>query len=957
MLSSFVAARQAALGSAVSSLASSAAWRNQASGIGLEVASCVRGDALFGQASSQQSPPPSAAANGAQHAGLVVAAEVDACTSCNGTEPCLGSASAAGSTPATLMRPQPWDRLMPSATTTSAAGGFRCLHSSAAASGAAATAASAARSAAAAAQGAAAAAAGGGRGRAGRQQPLSPHASEFQRRFFQLINSGADAATATGASAADTYTTSSQAVRMLLAWLEEGRTAFAEEQQQQLAAAIEGGTAAAAAAAAGANGVAAPYRLEQQVIDRAMEVLWRLYYREDLLVKRGGGHEGGSSGVEGPMGLRELMTAAEGLAAAAPAMGLTFKRQHYDLLLELYNKQSYVDPGLGRGLAQRLLAVRQQMVQQMLPVSQVSLNHILFAVRRDPEMTSAAKISTALKLIERDLPVVAAGGGSSPAPSDTLLRMLQTSLHALMRDAAKEGDWPAYHKFEAVLISRTRQLPPYDVLLEALTRAAAGGKRGLAAGLMAQMEQTDAFRQQQLQQQLLQLAPPATITAAASAEKPSPERRELEQTRKQVAWLRDEVRMQGRQEADSLKILMRLAVAEKDEQLANKVYDRIRDVLWRHLDATARFIAFSDAMSLGSSPSAASSSSATPATASSSSAEGAADPALGESAASSSSSSAAAATASGEEEAEAEEGGAPIGAVDPSLGLAAVAAARPAPADATLALLPLSLARRDWRRVVELVVGLAELQALYRRQASPSDLTWLVGGDSSAMERSSSAYGGLGPLSEVLMGSDADTVGYYSELLRCIAAAAAPGTAAAPFGGSALPFGPALRAAAARRDLSSVAEIVRQMRGLGCRPDADSYAAVIDASLRAGKPERVAGLLELMAEERMYPNAAVWEVQLAAAAEAGDSAGLTSVAQAALAEADKGRVSKRGVAAIRAEVLAAASAAAESRGDSRAAAALSLLRSRSRELADVEAREQQQRQQRRYMQQQQRQGG
>ncbi len=72
------------------------------------------------------------------------------------------------------------------------------------------------------------------------------------------------------------------------------------------------------------------------------------------------------------------------------------------------------------------------------------------------------------------------------------------------------------------------------------------------------------------------------------------------------------------------------------------------------------------------------------------------------------------------------------------------------------------------------------------------------------------------------------------QLLSRVGAAAAAG-AAAPFTGSAVPFGPPLRAAAARADAASVSGIVKQMRGLRCGPRADSYVAVVEASLRAGK--------------------------------------------------------------------------------------------------------------------------
>eukprot|EP00198_Chlamydomonas_reinhardtii_P007370 XP_001696706.1 predicted protein [Chlamydomonas reinhardtii] len=84
-----------------------------------------------------------------------------------------------------------------------------------------------------------------------------------------------------------------------------------------------------------------------------------------------------------------------------------------------------------------------------------------------------------------------------------------------------------------------------------------------------------------------------------------------------------------------------------------------------------------------------------------------------------------------------------------------------------------------------------------------------------------------GPLSEQLIASEAATVAYYSE-----------------------------------------------MRELGCVPTADSYAAVIDASYRAGKPERVPGLLALMAEEGLSPSAAVWELQLRASRGDGRAAAL-----------------------------------------------------------------------------------
>ncbi len=74
-------------------------------------------------------------------------------------------------------------------------------------------------------------------------------------------------------SEAMAHTTNSQAVRMLLAWLEEGRVTANTAHQQEREAAAAAGKPAPAAPPPGA--VAAPYRLDQQIVDRAMEVLWR----------------------------------------------------------------------------------------------------------------------------------------------------------------------------------------------------------------------------------------------------------------------------------------------------------------------------------------------------------------------------------------------------------------------------------------------------------------------------------------------------------------------------------------------------------------------------------------------------------------------------------------------------------------------------------------------------------
>lgn len=58
---------------------------------------------------------------------------------------------------------------------------------------------------------------------------------------------------------------------MLLAWLEEGRETAATEHQQQHSTTADAATARSLPPFT----VAPPYRLEQQIIDRAMEILWR----------------------------------------------------------------------------------------------------------------------------------------------------------------------------------------------------------------------------------------------------------------------------------------------------------------------------------------------------------------------------------------------------------------------------------------------------------------------------------------------------------------------------------------------------------------------------------------------------------------------------------------------------------------------------------------------------------
>ncbi|GLI60165.1 hypothetical protein VaNZ11_002229 [Volvox africanus] len=769
-----------------------------------------------------------------------------------------------------------------------------------------------------------------------RQQQLSPHAYEFQRRFFQLVNSGFTAAMAStsdggssggsdSAAEAVAHTTNSQAIRMLLAWLEEGRMTAAAEHQQ---AAAEGEGSAAAAPSLPARplpgAVAAPYRLDQQVIDRAMEVLWRLYHREGLQTarKRGGAdndHSGSAAAggtaapVGGPMGLGELLNAAEGLAAAAPAMGLTFKRPHYELLVELYGKRALQEPSSRRGLAQRLLAVRQQMVQQLMPLSQSSLNTVLQAVRTDPLANTPTKLRWALRLVERDLPVLPLVGAAANTPTSTtstnparglaradagIIPPLQQTLGFLLRTAAREADWSAYSKLEAALVCRTRAPPPYEVLLEALHAASAAGGSGsrLALGFLAQIEQLEAKGQQTTgshQQQQKR---------GSGWFQQQQQGAHQQQPQQQQRWQEWEAENRLDRELRSLRQLVHIGVEQGDEQLAKKSYDRLRRQFWREHPAVA--IATAKA--------------ATAPVAAKEMKEAAAGAVVARGTEGDS---------SGDGEVEDAAKAIPVAAQGYAVVLEA-AETCPAPPGATLELLSLALSRHDWRGVLDHVAALAELQSLVQR--SRGLVGRLLLEDTGTLEGLTSAYGGLGAVSQALIRSEDDTVAYYTELLRRVGAAAAAG-AAAPFAGSSVPFGPPLRAAAARADLSSVAAIVRQMRELHCGPGPDSYAAVVEASLRSGKPERVPGLIGLMLDEELVPTAPLWNVQLKTATEAGDVGALITVSEQALSLAEENRRARQGIADINEEVLATASSLAESRADSRAAAAIKLLRLRGEE--------------------------
>ncbi|GIL59220.1 hypothetical protein Vafri_13905 [Volvox africanus] len=775
-----------------------------------------------------------------------------------------------------------------------------------------------------------------------RQQQLSPHAYEFQRRFFQLVNSGFTAAMAStsdgsssggsdSAAEAVAHTTNSQAIRMLLAWLEEGRMTAAAEHQQ---AAAEGEGSAAAAPSLSARplpgAVARPYRLDQQVIDRAMEVLWRLYHREGLQTarKRAGNAEndhsstataaGAATAVGGPMGLGELLNAAEVLAAAAPAMGLTFKRQHYELLVELYGKRALQEPSSRRGLAQRLLAVRQQMVQQLMPLSQSSLNTVLQAVRTDPLVNTPTKLTWALRLVERDLPVLPLVGAVAPTPTSTtssanparsparadagIIPPLQQTLSFLLRTAAREADWSAYSKLEAALVCRTRAPPPYEVLLEALHAASAAGGSGsrLALGFLAQIEQLEAKGQQTTgSRQQLQKRGSGRYQQQHGAHQQQPQQ--------QQRWQEWEAENRLDRELRSLRQLVHVGVEQGNEQLAKKSYDRLRRQFWREHPAVAIATAAAAKVKAAAAPGA-----------SKEMKEVAAGAVVAEGTEEES---------SGDGEVEDAAKAIPVAAQGYAVVLEA-AEMCPAPPGATLELLSLALSRRDWTGVLDNVAALAELQSLVQR--SRGLVGRLLLEDTGTLEGLTSAYGGLGAVSQALILSEDDTVAYYTELLRRVGAAAAAG-AAAPFAGSSVPFGPPIRAAAARADLSSVAAIVRQMRELHCGPGPDSYAAVVEASLRSGKPERVPGLIGLMLDEELVPTAPLWDVQLKTATEAGDVGALITVSEQALSLAEENRRARQGIANINEEVLAAASSLAESRADSRAAAAIKLLRLRGEE--------------------------
>ncbi|GIL84068.1 hypothetical protein Vretifemale_12781, partial [Volvox reticuliferus] len=787
-----------------------------------------------------------------------------------------------------------------------------------------------------------------------RQQPLSPHAYEFQRRFFQLVNSSFTAAMAStsdgrssggsdSAGEAVAHITNSQAIRMLLAWLEEGRMTAAAEHQQAVAAEGEGSAAASPSLPSRPlpGAVAAPYRLDQQVIDRAMEVLWRLYHREGLQParKRGGAgddNSGSAAGaaaaaaapVGGPMGLAELLNAAEVLAAAAPAMGLTFKRQHYELLVELYGKRALQEPSSRRGLAQRLLAVRQQMVQQLMPLSQSSLNTVLQAVRTDPLVNTPTKLTWALRLVERDLPVLPVVGAAAPSSASTasassaaatsarglsradagIIPPLQQTLGFLLRTAAREADWSAYGKLEAALVCRTRAPPPYEVLLEALHAASAAGGSGsrLALGFLAQIEQLEAKgpqttggrQQQQTQQQTQQ---------QQQQQQPRGSGRNQQQQR----WQEREAENRLDRELRSLRQLVHVGVEQGDEQLAKKSYDRLRRQFWREHPAVA--IATAAAAKAKAATAHGAAKEMKEAATAPVAVEGAEDDGGGD--------------AEVEGDAARAAGEIPV-AAQGYIAVLEAAETCPAPPGATLELLSLALSRRDWAGVLDNVIALAELQSLVQR--SRGLIGRLLLEDAGTLEGLTSAYGGLGAVSQALIGSEDDTVAYYTELLGRVGVAAAAGVAA-PFAGSSVPFGPPLRAAATRADLSSVAAIVRQMRELRCGPGPDSYAAVVEASLQGGKPERVPGLIELMLDEGLVPTAPLWDVQLKAATEAEDVGALMAVSERALSLAEENRRARQGIADINDEVLVAASSLAESRADSRAAAAIKLLRLRGEE--------------------------
>ncbi|PNW79355.1 hypothetical protein CHLRE_09g412150v5 [Chlamydomonas reinhardtii] len=765
---------------------------------------------------------------------------------------------------------------------------------------------------------------------------LSPEADQFQRHWYGEVNTGMGRSAAAPASAeeqAALHAKQSQAIRLLVGWLRE-RRATAD---------------AAAATAVGGHGQAGPsrstYDIDWRQAKRAMQVIRDLEYarpdkrrRWQQHQRNGGGRQAEAAeaaavtGGSGHLSLDEMIEAVEMLAADAPSMGFALLDQNYELLLDMYVQKAEAAEGeageaVRSGLAARAAAVQQQMTQQLVRVTPAALGSLLTCLALSGggggdggrgggrgggggsggggRMSAAERLAAGVRLVDAHLPVLTAsagGGGGGGGLSALAAPRLRERLEDLMVTALEQRDWAAYAKLRSVLLSRAREPPPRRVLAAALAAAAAtngdgdgGGGGGGGDGPVAAAAElgqggvggggggsgggAGGWRVAAARDQAadaLELLEARHALAMAHRQREQQQQQQQQQSadgdRRRLAaarWREQAEEALLDAEERGLVAVLGAAAAAADDALADRAYERLRwTAAWRlQVQAAA--------------------------------AAAAGDKAAGDKAA--------------------------------ALGAAAIDAA--IPPSATLAVLGLAARRGDWRRAVAAVAALAELDQARKRYAgsgapSAQQAARRAAGGRAAMEAAVSAYGGLGPLSEQLIASEAATVAYYSELLRRVADAAADGGAAAPFAGSAVPFGPPLRAAAARRDLTSVAGLIKQMRELGCVPTADSYAAVIDASYRAGKPERVPGLLALMAEEGLSPSAAVWELQLRAAADLPDgdpSGGLAGVAQRALAEAEPEREGARGVVAISGQVLEELRSLAQSRGDGRAAALLGRL--------------------------------
>ncbi|KAG2431506.1 hypothetical protein HXX76_009520 [Chlamydomonas incerta] len=745
---------------------------------------------------------------------------------------------------------------------------------------------------------------------------LSPEADHFQRHWYGEVNSGAHtgggaggggggATTPSAEEQAAAYAKQSQAIRLLVGWLRERRAAAPPDADS------------GPAAGAGAGG-RRTYDIDWRLAARAMQVIRDLEYarpdkrrpwqqQRQQRQQQHGGWQGGAAaatGGSGHLSLDEMIEATELLAADAPSMGFALTDRNYELMLDLYVQKAEGADGepFRAGLAARATAAAAQMTQQLVQVTPTALGCILTCLALDSGgggggggMGAKERLAAGVGLVDAHLPVLtgaaaAASAGGGGAAAALAAPRLRERLEDLMVAALEQRDWTAYAKLRSVLLSRAREPPPRRVLAAALAAAAATDDAALGAA-------GEAAAAAKEEEGLGEGAAAATGGGwrAPAAREQAADALELLAARHQ------------REPAFAPPPLPPPPPPQPLGPAASAYQKRLAAARWREQAAKAAEEALLDAEEGGL-------------VAVLRAAAAAGDDALADRAyerlrwTAARRLQVAAAAAAGDGAAAA-------------AGAAATDAAIP-PA-ATLAVLGLAARRGDFRRAAELVAALAELDVARKRYAgegapAAAQAARRAARDRAAQEAAVSAYGGLGPLSEQLIGSEAATVAYYSELLRRVADAAAGGGAAAPFGGSAVPFGPALRAAAARRDLTSVAGLIKQMRELGCAPTADSYAAVIDASYRAGKPERVPGLLALMAEEGLAASAAVWELQLRAAAEAPDG-DLAAVVQRALAEAAPEREGARGVVAISGRVLAEVRAAAQVRGDGRAAALLTRL--------------------------------